>query len=85
MGIVCKRHKRTTCQITLTRKGLIGSMVRDAQLEFQKEVYPRARGKQESITTPQMLLSAINFSYCITGLSLRMGNFRPILHDYQTD
>lgn len=57
----------------LTRKSLIGSMVRDAQLEFQREEYPRAGGKQESIRTAQTLLPAINLTYCITGLSLRIG------------
>lgn len=48
-------------------------MVRDAQLEIQSEEYPRAGGKQESIRTPQTLLPAISLTYCITGLSLRIG------------
>lgn len=48
-------------------------MVRDAQLEFQREEYPRAGGKRESIRTPQTLLPAINLTYRITGLSLRIG------------
>lgn len=47
-------------------------MVRDAQLEFQREEYPRAGGKQESIRTAQTLLPALNLTYCITGLSLRI-------------
>lgn len=70
-----QRHnsENTTCQSVLTRKSLIGSKARDAQLEFQREEYPRAGGKQESIRTPQTLLSAINLTYCITGLSLRIG------------
>lgn len=47
-------------------------MVRDAQLEFQREEYPRAGGEQESIRTAQTLLPAINLTYCIAGWSLRI-------------
>ncbi len=74
--------ENTTCQSELTRKSLIGSTVRDAQLEFQSEEYPRAGGKQESIRTPQTLLPPINLTYCITGLSLRIG---ARLQVYQND
>lgn len=62
-----------TCQRALTRRSLIGSKARDAQLEFQREEYSRAGGRQESMRTPQMFLSAINPTYRITGLSLRIG------------
>lgn len=65
--------ENATCQSVLTRRSLIGSKARDAQLEFQREEYSRAGGRQESMRTPQMFLSAINPTYRITGLSLRIG------------
>lgn len=65
--------ENVTCQSVLTRKSLIGGMVCDAQLEIQREEYPRAGGKQESIRTPRTLRPAIKLTYCITGLSLRIG------------
>lgn len=68
-----QRWKHNLSELTLTKRSLIGSKALDVQLEFQRDEYSRARGKQESMRTPQTLRSAINPTYCITGLSLRIG------------
>lgn len=51
-------------------------MVRDVLQVLQNEEYPRAEGKKESISAPQTLLPLITFTYCITGLLLRIGSSR---------
>ena len=80
-GQIYTRHiysgENTTCQSTLRRKSLIGSMVFDAQLELQRKEYPRARGKQESIRTPQTLLPEINLPNYIGWIVTKYKSLKP--------
>ena len=91
MGIKCTHNREdgqihtshtysgesATCQSKLRRKSLIGSMAFDAQLELQKGEYPRARGKQESIRTPQTLRPAINLPYYISWIVTKYRSLKP--------